>query len=235
MSRNDLWKWLTLAYLAVLIAYVVVPPKQKIRLWLDLSGGTSFTVAIDEARLRANVKAAAAAELNDVEVANQVNAVLKDADARAIEVIRNRIDGLGVNEPVIQGGKNHRIVVQLPGASAEQRDAAEKSIQSAAFLEFKLVHRQNDQLVDKVLASGRLPEGYVSSEDGRGYKRAPNYTELVKDPEYARRLSLFEVPDPRYAFMLEREQAANGQVAYRPVYVLRKAEMTGEALSSASV
>ncbi len=235
MSRNDLWKWLTLAFLAVLSAYVVVPPKQKIRLGLDLSGGTSFTVAIDEARLRANVKAAADAELNDAEVANQVNAVLKDADARAIEVIRNRIDGLGVNEPVIQGGKNHRIVVQLPGASAEQREAAEKSIQSAAFLEFKLVHRQNDQLVDKVLASGRLPEGYVSSEDGRGYKRAPNYTELVKDPEYARRLSLFEVPDPRYAFMLEREQAANGQVAYRPVYVLRKAEMTGEALSSASV
>jgi len=235
MSRNDLWKWLILAFLTVLSAYVVIPPKEKIRLGLDLSGGTSFTVAIDEAKLRANVRAAADTELTDVEVENQVNAVLRDADARAIEVIRNRIDGLGVNEPVIQGGKNHRIVVQLPGASAEQRDAAEKSIQSAAFLEFKLVHKQNEQLVDKVLASGRLPEGYVSSDDGRGYKRAPNYTELVKDPEYMHRLSMFEVPDPRYAFMLEREQTANGQVIYRPIYVLRKAEMTGDALSSASV
>ncbi|HOE60686.1 MAG TPA: hypothetical protein PK576_03500, partial [Kiritimatiellia bacterium] len=123
MSRNDLWKWLILAFLTVLSAYVVIPPKEKIRLGLDLSGGTSFTVAIDEAKLRANVRAAADTELTDVEVENQVNAVLRDADARAIEVIRNRIDGLGVNEPVIQGGKNHRIVVQLPGASAEQRDA----------------------------------------------------------------------------------------------------------------
>jgi len=234
MSRNDLWKWLVLAFLAVLSAYVVVPPKEKIRLGLDLSGGTSFTVAIDEERLRANVKAGNP-ELKDVEVQDQVATILKDADARAIEVIRNRIDGLGVNEPVIQGGKNHRIVVQLPGANAEQRDAAEKSIQSAAFLEFKLVHKQNDQLVDKVLTSGRLPEGFVSSEDGRGYKRAANYNELVKDPDYARRLSLFEVPDPRYAFMLEREQGADGQVSYRPVYVLRSAKMTGEALSSASV
>ena len=234
MSRNDLWKWLVLAFLAVLSAYVVVPPKEKIRLGLDLSGGTSFTVATDEERLRANVKAGNP-ELTDVEVQNQVATILKDADARAIEVIRNRIDGLGVNEPVIQGGKNHRIVVQLPGANAEQRDAAEKSIQSAAFLEFKLVHKQNDQLVDKVLTSGRLPEGFVSSEDGRGYKRAPTYNELVKDPDYARRLSLFEVPDPRYAFMLEREQGADGQVSYRPVYVLRKAELTGDALSSASV
>ena len=234
MSRNDLWKWLVLAFLAVLSAYVVVPPKEKIRLGLDLSGGTSFTVAIDEERLSANVKAGNP-ELTDVEVQNQINTILKDADARAIEVIRNRIDGLGVNEPVIQGGKNHRIVVQLPGANAEQRDAAEKSVQSAAFLEFKLVHKQNDQLVDKVLTSGRLPEGFVSSDDGRGYKRAANYNELVKDPDYARRLSLFEVPDPRYAFMLEREQGADGVVSYRPVYVLRKAELTGDALSSASV
>jgi SecD/SecF fusion protein len=35
--------------------------------------------------------------------------------------------------------------------------------------------------------------------------------------------------------MLERDQAANGQTVYRPVFVLRKAEMTGAALSSSSV
>ncbi|MDR2849639.1 MAG: protein translocase subunit SecD [Verrucomicrobiota bacterium] len=247
MSRNDLWKWLVLAFLAVLSAYVVVPPfdikgengevssKGKIRLGLDLSGGTSFTVAIDEERLRSNVRGENA-DMNDVELQNKINAILRDADARAIEVLRNRIDGLGVNEPVIQAGKNHRVTIQLPGASPEQRDAAERSIQSAAFLEFKLVHKNNDALVDKVLSSGRLPEGFIASEEGRGYARAPNYGELLKDPDYARRLSLFEVPDPRYAFMLEREQSKNGgALSFKPVFVLRKAEMTGAALSSASI
>ena len=234
MSRNDLWKWLVFAIVTVFSVYVVIPPKEKIRLGLDLSGGTSFTVAIDEAKLRNNLKSGDV-ELNETELQNQVNNIMKEADARAIEVIRNRIDGLGVNEPVIQGGKNHRITIQLPGIGAAEREAAEKSIQSAAFLEFKLVHKQNDQLVDKLLTSGRLPEGYVSSEDGRGYKRAANYNELVKDPDYAHRLSLFEVPDPRYAFMLERDQNPNGSVTYRPVFVLRKAEMTGSALSSSSV
>jgi SecD/SecF fusion protein len=234
MSRNDLWKWLVLAILAVFSAYVVIPPKEKIRLGLDLSGGTSFTVAIDQDKLRANIRAGDP-ELTDAEIQNRVNKILQDADARAIEVIRNRIDGLGVNEPVIQGGKNHRITVQLPGVGAEQREAAEKSIQSAAFLEFKLVHKQNDQLVEKLLSSGRLPEGHVLADDGRTFKRDENYNQLVKDPDYARRLSLFEVPDPRYAFMLERVQHPNATVSYRPVYVLRKAEMTGEALTSASV
>ena len=33
------------------------PPKEKIRLGLDLSGGTSFTLAIDEARLRSGLNA----------------------------------------------------------------------------------------------------------------------------------------------------------------------------------
>ena len=234
MSRNDLWKWLALVILTVMSVYVVIPPKEKVRLGLDLSGGTSFTIAIDEAKLRNSIKAGDG-ELKDVEVQNQVNNILRDADARAIEVIRNRIDMLGVNEPVIQGAKDHRIIVQLPGISPEQRDAAEKSIQSAAFLEFKLVHKLNDQLVDKLISSGRVPPGYVMAEDGHSYKRAANYNDLVKDPEFANRLSLFEVPDPRYAFMLEREQTQNSGVTYRPVFVLRKAEMTGSALSSAGV
>ena len=83
MSRSDLWKWLILVFLAVLSVYVVIPPKEKIRLGLDLSGGTSFTVAIDEERLIANVKAGNP-ELNDVEVQNQVNNILKER-TRAIK------------------------------------------------------------------------------------------------------------------------------------------------------
>jgi len=236
MSRNDLWKWLILAILAVLSAYVVIPPATKIRLGLDLRGGTSFTVAIDEEKLIASIKAGDP-ELKDSEVQNQVNNILRDADARAIEVIRNRIDGLGISEPVIQGGKNHRITVQLPGATAEQRDSAETSIKSAAFLEFKLVHKMNDELVEALFKTGRAPEGYEVAEDGRSFKRIERdaFAKLAKDPDYARRLSLFEVPDPRYAFMLERSQSRSGSIVYKPVFVLRKAEMTGEALDRAEV
>ncbi len=239
MSRNDLWKWLVLAIVTVLSVYVITPPtgkNGKIRLGLDLKGGTSFTIAIDEKKLSDSIKAGDP-ELSDMEVQNQVNNILRDADARAIEVIRNRIDKIGISEPVIQGGKNHRITVQLPGATAEQRDDAETSIKSAAFLEFKLVHKQNDQLVDALFKSGRVPEGYQVAEDGRSFKRADKETvdKLNKDADYAHRLSLFEVPDPRYSFMLERSQNANGTVTFKPIYVLRKAEMTGEALDQAEV
>jgi SecD/SecF fusion protein len=234
MSRNDLWKWLVLLILVVFSAFVALPPSQKIKKGLDLSGGTSFTIAIDEEALISNIKAGSSGEMDEAAVKAEVANILKDADARAIEVIRNRVDRLGIAEPLIQGGSDHRIFVQLPGATKEQRADAEKSIQSAAFLEFKLVHPRNAELVDKLFASKRVPEGYVLAEDGRSFKKGPNYNTLVKDPDYARRLARFEMPEMRYSFMLER-RVSGLQEVYEPVFVSRKAELTGTAISSASV
>jgi SecD/SecF fusion protein len=234
MSRNDLWKWLVLLILVVLSVFIVMPPDKKIKKGLDLSGGTSFTIAIDEEKLISNIKAGSSNEINEAAVKAEVASILKGADARAIEVIRNRVDRIGVAEPLIQGGKDHRIFVQLPGATPEQRAAAEQSIQSAAFLEFKLVHPRNAELVDKVFSSKRVPEGYVLGEDGRSFKKGPNYNALVKDPDYARRLSRFEMPEMRYSFMLERRATGLTEV-FEPIFVSRKAELTGTALSTASV
>ncbi len=59
------------------------------------------------------------------------------AVAQAIETIRNRIDALGVNEPVIQehGLGDYQILVQLPGVDDPAR--VKEIMQSTAMLEFK--------------------------------------------------------------------------------------------------
>ncbi|MBQ7187899.1 MAG: protein translocase subunit SecD [Kiritimatiellae bacterium] len=256
MSRDDLWKWLVLAFLTIFSLYVVCPPTAtmkpvdpadpskgevvatpgKIRLGLDLSGGTSFTVAIDQDKLRENIKIANTnkAEMTDGEIEKEMNRRLQGADDRMIEIIRNRIDSLGVNEPVIQAGKDHRVTIQLPGISAKAREAAEKSIKSAAFLEFKLVHPKNSELVGKIFASGRIPEGFALSPSGRAFVPT-TYEQLKKDdPNYLSRLSLFAVDQPSYQFMLERNVKDN-EVTYAPYFVRRKASMDGTALSKAAV
>lgn len=56
-----------------------------------------------------------------------------DMDA-AVQVIRNRIDALGVTEPLVQRSGDRRIVVELPGVS--NPDLAVSTIQEQAFLEF---------------------------------------------------------------------------------------------------
>lgn len=228
--RNNIWKWLVLALIAVVSIHVCNPPSEKLRFGLDLRGGTSFTLGVDTDKLAETIIAANPAITNTPgAVEAKIQDTLKDCDARIIQVIRRRVDAMGTNEPVIQGMKDHRLLVQLPGVDEEVRKAAKANLQSAAFLEFRLTHPKNDQLVAKLLAKDTAPEGYKKS--GNGYARAENWAEVSKAKGYAARLAAWETPDARYRFMLED----NGDGTYSPNFVARKTELTGESLVSAAV
>jgi len=197
---------------------------------LDAGGDLhmSYTVTFDEERLHSSIRLAQP-ELPEYEVTSQANRILDSAEARTVEILRNRINGIGIKEAVVQAKEGRKFHIQLSGLSNEQRTTVERSIQLKGLLEFKLVHPQDDTMVNKLFADGRVPEGYVA--DGRAFRRSPDYETLAKDPEYFNRLSLFEVPDPRYAFMLERVVSeTDGGVSFRPVFVQRTAAMDGSAL-----
>src|SRR5216684_3528511 len=100
----------------------------RIRLGLDLQGGSSFLVKMDTNGLARPSEASSAL-------------------SQAVEVLRKRVDKLGVAEPVIETQGSDRILVQLPGLSAAEQESAIGMIKKAAYLEFKLVHPQSDQLV----------------------------------------------------------------------------------------
>ena len=102
----------------------------RIRLGLDLQGGTSFLVRM---------------ETNRLSDASDANAAL----SQAVEVLRRRVDKLGVSEPLIQPQGSDRILVQLPGLSAADQETAMELIRKAAFLEFKLVHPQSKELIEQ--------------------------------------------------------------------------------------
>ena len=230
--RNDLWKWLTLLIIAVFSIYVTFPVKEKMRFGLDLKGGTSFTMGVDTEKLRESIIAASPEITNETgAVEREMQKTLQGCDARIIQVVRRRVDGMGMNEPVIQGMKGHRLLVQLPGIDEETRAAAKKSLQSAAFLEFRLTHPKNDELRGKLLDLDVCPEGYRKSSRGSGYERVEKFGEIASRPGYAARLASFRTPDPRYQFMLEK----NGDGTYSPNFVSRKTELTGDSLVSASV
>ena len=116
----------------------------KIHLGLDLQGGTSFLV-----------------EMNMDQLASATNSILsqetrKDDLTQASEVLRKRVDKFGVAEPVIQPEGDNRILIQLPGLSEDIKDEARTAIQKAAFLEFRLVHKDSDELI----AQGFSEPGY---------------------------------------------------------------------------
>ena len=232
VGRNNIWKWLVLALIAVVSFYVCNPPKEKVRLGPDLNGGTSFTLGVDTEKLAQSIIAANPAITNqEGAVEAQIAKTLEGCDDRIIQVIRRRVDAMGTNEPVIQGMKNHRLLVQLPGADEKTRKEAKASLQNAAFLEFRLTHPKNDQLVAKLLSKEVCPPGYKKS--GSGYARLDNWSTLSQQPGYAAQFSRFETPDARYSFMLED----NGDGTFSPNFVARSTEprVTGEDLVSSQV
>ncbi len=85
------------------------------------------------------------------------NAILEERDSalqQNIITLRNRVNALGVAEPVIQRQGNDRIVVQLPGVQDPER--AREILGSTATLEYRLVYGSaNDWFSAE--ATGRAP------------------------------------------------------------------------------
>lgn len=212
--KASIWKWLILVVVTAWSVALITPPKEKIKLGLDLQGGTSYTLEVDDSQ--------------------GLEGSLSDARSRALEVIRNRVDSMGVAEPNIYPDGEKRIVVQIPGMKAEDRERASANIRKAAFLEFRMVHPKNDELIKNLFADRKVPKGYEAvSLPGR--QSGDFWVRKGPPPSEAERAALREFEGiPGYDLLLEKE-VVEGKDYFRPHYVSRKAELTGDSLKSASV
>lgn len=75
----------------------------------------------------------------------------RDTITQAVETIRNRIDALGVTEPIIAPEGNDRIVIQLPGVDDPAR--VKDIIKTTAQLQFRIVEGSPAPDANSVLAS----------------------------------------------------------------------------------
>ena len=111
---------------------VVIVLIAALAIWIDLPGTTSFLGR--EVRIRQGLDLQ-----GGVQVLLEADVPLEDAvaldDMRvARTIIANRVDGLGVTEPVVQLQGERRIIVELPGI--QDPDEAVNTIQATALLEF---------------------------------------------------------------------------------------------------
>lgn len=234
-DKFAIWKWLILIAAVAFSLVVVTPPKDKVRLGIDLIGGTSITVELDVEEVTRNVRQEKP-DATEAEITAAVQKILDGAQDRALEVIRNRVDNLGVSEPIIYPAKGHRIVVQLPGASGTKIAEAEEAIRRAAYLQFRMVHKDNARFVRELLDKRLVPEGYRIEQAGSGtyYAIDESFPKENRTPAWRDRLGRFNLPDPSYEFMLDK-QDVEGRTLYQPVFVKRYPELTGEYLEDASV
>uniref|UniRef100_A0A7C4EQW4 Protein translocase subunit SecD n=1 Tax=Thermodesulfovibrio aggregans TaxID=86166 RepID=A0A7C4EQW4_9BACT len=128
---------------------------------------------------------------------------------QAIEVIRNRIDQLGVSEPAIHRQGDNEIVVQLPGVKDPKK--AVEIIGKTAQLEFKL-------LDEETMLWREIPSIIKAGEEDVFLKqwnsRIPEYDEIV------------------FQKIVNKE---TGEVYKRPYIVKKETLLTGDLLAEAHV
>ncbi len=238
---------LALFYLYPTYQFYYAPPEnldqrervkqQAINLGLDLQGGIHLVLEVDQTNLSEDEKT--------------------DVVARALEIIRNRIDQFGVSEPIIHREGDWRIVVELPGVQDIER--AKGLIGKTARLEFKILKSDADRAgiiekIDQHLAA-QAPVDSAKAEDpllGQPTEEIPSLSrymlssrgdfvvpedniltvrDLLNRPDVQKLLP----PDAQFLWNSKDEEMGDGQ-RYRALYYLkRRVEMTGEILSDASV
>ena len=128
----------------------------KIKLGLDLQGGTSFLVEMDTNKLANSQEPG---DTNEVARTPDVSGAL----SQAIEVLRKRVDAFGVAEPIIQPAGGNRILIQLPGLSEADKESAKAQIQKKAYLEFRMVKEDSAEIVSEKTGEvlQPIPPGYI--------------------------------------------------------------------------
>lgn len=107
----------------ILLDHLLAESKGRLQLGLDLKGGVAFVLEVDET---------AVSNLEEGERTEKL--------AKAIEIIGDRVNGLGVAEPVIRPIGESRIEVQLPGINTRDNPEVLESVKKPARLDFRLVY-----------------------------------------------------------------------------------------------
>ena len=162
-TESDVKKrWLGLVLTILTLFFCIdsaTPLEKKIRLGLDLQGGTSFLLQLDP---------------------QNGEKITSDMLQQAVEVIRKRVDKFGVSEPVIAPQGENRILVQIPGLDPAQIETTRAELQQVAKLEFAEVHPDSATLITQIDSGEAIvPPGYVIREHSEDVDGKPVVERLL--------------------------------------------------------
>jgi SecD/SecF fusion protein len=144
------------------------PPKERLKGGIDIIGGSSFSLRIQEREGDDGAKMP----------------VTKEQVEQAILVIEKRLNAMGTKEPLIARQGTDGILVQMPGVEPEESANIRTTLEKVAKLELREVSRRSEEpgpdgksLAQRVQEGGEIVPGYRAytlkgkDEDGNEYKR----------------------------------------------------------------
>lgn len=153
-ERRDWWWLLIIMAIVAMAIWLVLNPDYPVRPGLDLQGGLQVLLAAD--------------------VPEEETVSIEDMQA-ARQIISQRVNGLGVAEPLVQVEGDRRILVELPGI--ENADEAIDLIQETALLEF--VNTGDQPLPEGMCIRTTLNEGAPSPCEDEASPVPPVYETIL--------------------------------------------------------
>ncbi len=136
---------------AALCVLAATPPKERLKGGIDILGGSSFSLRIQE---------------REDETGQKLPITTEQVD-QAITVIEKRLNGMGTAEPLIARQGDDGILVQMPGVEAEESKKIRETLEKVAKLELRQVSPRNDEvgpngktLADRVATGDEIVPGY---------------------------------------------------------------------------
>ena len=134
---------------SAVVNYVRRRAAGKLKLGLDLRGGTEFIIAFDEDELKES----------------DPDKKVEEARSEIIEIVRNRVDQSGLVEAQIQPIGPTTISLKIPSIDADDVHSYRKIVEATAKLDFRLVHENNASIVNQEGTDGFVPPvGYERME-----------------------------------------------------------------------
>ncbi len=133
-----------LVLVVLLCTIAILPLDKKLKGGIDIVGGSSFTMRVQE---------------REDENGNKIAVTPTDTD-NAIKIIEKRLNSTGVAEPIIFRQGVSRFVVQMPGIDQAASAEIRKKLEEVAKLELREVHPQSDALADRVASGDEIIPGY---------------------------------------------------------------------------
>jgi len=185
----------------VLLKYILRKAKSQLSLGLDLKGGVGFTLVMDEAELAA---------LNSYEQEEQLS--------KAINIMGDRLDSMGVAEPVIRAKGEKAIEIQLAGESTKDNPEILETVSAPARLEFRTIH---PDLVPQS-RTDKPPVGYEvlaeerETPDGEAYE-ALHFVKMIPEATGEIIEDAFASQTPTGGFQINLVMTGEGAKVFRQV------------------
>jgi len=196
----------------ILLKYILSSAQSQLRLGLDLKGGVGFTLKVDESEM---------AQLSSYEQ--------KDQLSKAINIIGDRLDGLGLAESVIRAKGDDAIEIQIAGETTKDNPDLTETVSKPAKLEFRSVHPSMtpSSVIDKApIGYETLVEENEDRKTGQVFE-IPKFIKLIPEATGEIVSDAYASQTPNGGFQINLEMTSDGADVLAAV----TSKMIGEPLA----